>query len=155
VDLADQPPVGLDPEVEPAVDERPRVGDARLQPLVRLRRRHPRGGVVVQACLPDDLQLLRPERPEGHPFAAEQDHTSRSNASPWPPPEQIAARPRPPPFRRSSCTIVARIRAPEAPIGWPSATAPPFTFTRSGSAPSIAVEFSTTDEKASFSSTRS
>ena len=28
------------------------------------------------------------------------------------------------------------MRAPEAPIGWPSATAPPFTFTFSGSAPS-------------------
>ena len=33
--------------------------------------------------------------------------TSISSASPWPPPEQIAARPRPPPLRRSSCTIVA------------------------------------------------
>ena len=33
------------------------------------------------------------------------------------------------------------MRAPEAPIGWPSATAPPFTFTSSGSTPSIAVEF--------------
>ena len=47
------------------------------------------------------------------------------------------------------------MRAPEAPIGWPSATAPPLTFTFSGSAPSSFVELSTTDEKASFSSTRS
>ena len=47
------------------------------------------------------------------------------------------------------------MRAPEAPIGWPSATAPPFTFTFSGSAPSSFVELSATDEKASFSSTRS
>src|SRR5438445_219652 len=47
------------------------------------------------------------------------------------------------------------MRAPDAPIGCPSATAPPFTFTRSGSAPSIFVELSTTEEKASFSSMRS
>src|SRR5215211_668401 len=47
------------------------------------------------------------------------------------------------------------MRPPEAPIGWPSATAPPLTFTRSGSAPSILVELSTTEENASFSSTRS
>src|SRR5688500_19856039 len=33
------------------------------------------------------------------PFAA---HTSTSTASPWPPPEQIPARPLPPPVRRSS-----------------------------------------------------
>ena len=30
------------------------------------------------------------------------DQTSISNASPWPPPEQMAASPSPPPFRRSS-----------------------------------------------------
>ena len=41
-----------------------------------------------------------------------------------------------------SCTIVPTIRAPDAPIGWPSATAPPFTFTFSGSAPSIFIELS-------------
>ena len=58
-----------------------------------------------------------------------------SSASPWPPPEQIAASPSPPPSRRRLCTSVARMRAPEAPIGWPSATAPPLTFTVSGSAP--------------------
>src|SRR5439155_8929437 len=82
-------------------------------------------------------------------------HTSMSSASPWPPPEQIAARPSPPPLRCSSWIIVARILAPEAPIGCPSATAPPFTFTRSGSAPSISTELSATDEKASLISTRS
>ena len=55
--------------------------------------------------------------------------------------------------RRSSWTIVPRIRPPLAPIGWPSATAPPFTFAVSGSAPSICTEFSATDENASFTST--
>src|SRR5690349_12345461 len=83
------------------------------------------------------------------------DQTSMRSASPWPPPEQIAARPSPPPFRRSSWTIVPRMRPPLAPIGCPSATAPPFTFTFSGSAPSIFTELSATDENASLTSTRS
>ena len=34
--------------------------------------------------------------------AGEVPYTSISSASPWPPPEQMAARPRPPPLRRSS-----------------------------------------------------
>ncbi len=38
--------------------------------------------------------------------------------------------------RRNSCTSVTRIRAPEAPSGWPMAMAPPLTFTLSGSRPS-------------------
>src|SRR5581483_4813905 len=80
--------------------------------------------------------------------------TSSRSASPWPPPLQIAARPSPPPDRRSSCTIVATIRPPEAPIGCPSATAPPFTLTSASSAPSRRVEFSATDAKASLISTR-
>ena len=53
-------------------------------------------------------------------------------ASPWPPPEQIAARPMPPPRRCSSLISVSVIRAPLAPIGWPRATAPPLTLTLSG-----------------------
>ena len=54
--------------------------------------------------------------------------------------EQIAAQPRPPPRRRSSCTSAPRMRAPEAPIGWPRATAPPLTLTLSSSMPSIRIE---------------
>ena len=54
-------------------------------------------------------------------------------ASPWPPPPQIAAPPRSTPRRRISCASVSTRRAPLAPIGWPSATAPPFTFTMSSS----------------------
>src|SRR4029077_1310945 len=57
--------------------------------------------------------------------------TSITIASPCPPPEQIAARPRPPPRRRSSYISVPTSRAPEAPTGWPSATAPPLTVTSS------------------------
>src|SRR5680860_1776130 len=40
-------------------------------------------------------------------------------------------------------------------MGWPKATAPPFTFTLSASIPSILVEFSVTAAKASFNSHRS
>ena len=47
------------------------------------------------------------------------------------------------------------MRAPEAPIGCPIATAPPFTFTRSSSIPSIRTEFSVTDANASLISQRS
>ena len=47
------------------------------------------------------------------------------------------------------------MRAPEAPIGWPSATAPPFTLTLSSSIPSMRIEFKVTDAKASLISHRS
>ena len=80
--------------------------------------------------------------------------TSIRSASPCPPPEQIAASPSPPPERRSSWIIVVTIRPPEAPIGCPSATAPPLTLTISSSAPSIRVEFFATEENASLISTR-
>ena len=46
------------------------------------------------------------------------------------------------------------MRPPEAPIGWPSATAPPFTFTIASSAPSSRVELSATEANASLISTR-
>src|SRR5207237_9536586 len=80
---------------------------------------------------------------------------STSTASPWPPPEQIAAQPSPPPRRRSSSTSEPRIRAPEAPIGCPSATAPPLTLTRPESILSILIEFRVTEAKASLISQRS
>ena len=47
------------------------------------------------------------------------------------------------------------MRAPLAPIGWPSATAPPLTFTRASSTPSIRTLLSATDENASLISHRS
>ena len=47
------------------------------------------------------------------------------------------------------------MRAPEAPMGWPSATAPPLTFTLSSSIPSIRIELSVTEAKASLISHRS
>ena len=47
------------------------------------------------------------------------------------------------------------MRAPEAPIGWPSATAPPLTLTLSSSMPSRRIEFSVTEANASLISQRS
>src|SRR5579872_1619292 len=109
--------------------------------------------VVVARAVDDQQAAVADDHPSpgldlGHA------HTSTRSASPWPPPEQIAASPRPPPLRRSSCTSVARMRPPEAPMGWPSATAPPLTLTRSSSAPSREVEWAATEEKASLISTR-
>src|SRR5438067_1396208 len=62
------------------------------------------------------------------------------SASPWPPPPHRAAAP---------------TFAPRPPMGWPSATAPPLTFTRSSSSPSMRVELIATDANASLISTRS
>src|SRR5262245_51057735 len=81
------------------------------------------------------------ERERAQPDEEERPQTSIRSASPCPPPEQIAASPSPPPVRRRSCTIVPTMRPPEAPIGCPSATAPPFTFTIDSSTPSMRVEF--------------
>jgi hypothetical protein len=47
------------------------------------------------------------------------------------------------------------MRAPEAPIGCPKASAPPLGFTISGSTPRISVEWMATPANASFISTRS
>src|SRR6185312_3238418 len=96
--------------------------------------------------------LARPDDADPLAHAA---MTSSTVASPWAAPEQIAATPLPPPRRRSSWMTVPSRRAPEAPMGWPSATAPPFTFTRSGSMPSRSTVFSATEQKASFTSSRS
>src|SRR5438105_15619028 len=77
------------------------------------------------------------------------------SASPWPPPPHSAAAPTFAPRRLSSSASVSTRRAPLAPIGWPSATAPPLTFTRSSSSRSMRVELIATDAKASLISTRS
>ena len=46
---------------------------------------------------------------------------------------QIAAMPRLPPVRRSTLRTCSTMRAPDAPTGCPSATAPPSTLSRAGS----------------------
>src|SRR5512135_14694 len=53
---------------------------------------------------------------------------STSIAPPNPPPMQIAAMPRLALLRSSVLNRCSTMRAPEAPTGWPSATAPPSTF---------------------------
>ena len=55
------------------------------------------------------------------------------NASPCPPPPHNAAAPVWSPRLFNSCATVSTRRAPLAPIGWPRATAPPLTLTRSSS----------------------
>ena len=57
-------------------------------------------------------------------------------AMPIPPPMHSVARPFFAFRRFISCSRVTRIRAPEAPIGWPMAMAPPFTLTLAMSRPS-------------------
>ena len=47
------------------------------------------------------------------------------------------------------------MRAPDAPIGWPRAIAPPFTLTFDSSTPSIRTELIATDANASLISNRS
>src|ERR1043166_2210812 len=61
---------------------------------------------------------------------------SMTIAVPMPPPMQSAAIPYRSFFARSAYTSVVRIRAPLAPIGWPSAIAPPVTFTLAASSSS-------------------
>src|SRR5438093_1328856 len=58
---------------------------------------------------------------------------SRSSqiAAPWPPPTQRETNARLACRRASSLRLVKMRRAPVAPTGWPSAMAPPFTFSRS------------------------
>src|ERR1700730_8475075 len=61
---------------------------------------------------------------------------STAMAMPIPPPMQSDAIPKRSFLARSAWTSVVRTRAPLAPIGCPSAIAPPCTFTFSGSSPS-------------------
>ncbi len=57
--------------------------------------------------------------------------------------------------RSSSWRAVVIRRLPVAPTGWPSAIAPPLTFTLSMSVPSTWCQERTTDANASFTSKRS
>ena len=67
-----------------------------------------------------------------------------------PPPLQIPATPIEPCFLVKTVFKVAMIRAPEAPNGCPRATAPPSTFTFSGSSPRVLLFAMATTEKASL-----
>src|SRR4029079_15257125 len=113
----------------------------------------------VEAADGRRLGDARPHLARSHhgdpPDLAHAGSTSISIASPWAAPEQIAASTIPPPRRRNWCTSVPTRRAPEAPIGWPKATAPPCTLNLSASAPSRSMVESTTEQKASLISNRS
>ena len=71
---------------------------------------------------------------------------------PSPPPQHIATNAYLPSRRSNSCSAVVINLAPVLPVGWPSAMAPPFTFTFSGSAPRSFCQARTTEAKASFTS---
>src|SRR5437762_378478 len=72
-----------------------------------------------------------------------------------PPPMQRVATPRFPPVLRKAPSSVAMIRAPDAPIGWPSAHAPPCTFTLSAGKSCSLIAAMVTTAKASLISYRS
>ena len=96
-----------------------RIGPALLGELAEARRivSRPRstapGRRVVERDAPagarDDLRdpAAHLARADDEDVLEIQSQTSIRSASPWPPPEQIAASPSPPPLRRSSWTIVA------------------------------------------------
>src|SRR3954469_213146 len=83
------------------------------------------------------------------------DYRSTHIAMPMPPPMQSVARP----FLASrfciSCSSVISTRAPDAPIGWPSAIAPPLTFSLAGSNPRSLPTAQACAAKASLASMRS
>src|SRR5690606_31505573 len=83
-----------------------------------------------------------------------QSTSSSTMASPWPPPLQMLARPNCTPRFRISWANVSTMRAPLAPMGWPSAMAPPLTLTISGSHSPSRVLTMVTTAKASLISTR-
>src|SRR5258705_2990328 len=71
-----------------------------------------------------------------------------------PPPMHRLATPRFIPYLRSAPISVTRMRAPEAPIGWPSAHAPPCTLTLSCGRPCSFIAAIVTTAKASLISKR-
>src|SRR5262249_45145966 len=85
--------------------------------------------------------------------SGEQSSTAIATASP--PPKHKASTPIFPPRRRNALIRVTSVRAPLAPMGWPSATAPPCTLTRSWGIPSSLIAAIGTTEKASFISNKS
>src|SRR6266852_6618205 len=72
-----------------------------------------------------------------------------------PPPMHRLAMPRLPPVFLSAPIRVTRMRAPEAPIGWPSAHAPPWMLTLSCGRPCSFIAAMVTTAKASLISYRS
>ena len=125
--------------------QRQRIGDgAGLGPAIGLRHQHAEKAEF--AHLPQfftrETALTIPFRsPRGQPLAGEiaghvadlplgfgEDHDlslSNAMAVASPPPMQMAAMPRRKSYCSSAESSVTRMRAPDAPMGWPSAQAPP------------------------------
>src|SRR5674476_15500 len=80
---------------------------------------------------------------------------STHRAMPIPPPMHNVARPFLALRRCISNSSVVRMRAPEAPIGWPMAMAPPLTLTFAVSQPRSLLTAQACAAKASLASTRS
>src|SRR5262249_5423911 len=95
---------------------------------------------------------LHPASPRGRVVYAAR---STTIATALPPPRHSAASPRSSPRRPSAYSSVTSPRVPDAPIGCPSAIAPPLTFTRASSSPSSLPHASICAANASFSSNRS
>jgi hypothetical protein len=92
----------------------------------------------------------------GHPWqGTAQAGTRKINADPCPPPPHSAAAPIPPPRRFNSSARCKVILAPDVPIGWPMAMAPPLTLTFDASKPKVRVDSIPTAAKASLISMRS
>src|ERR1043165_3731914 len=82
-------------------------------------------------------------------------HLSIAIATALPPPRHNETIPRLTSRRFISNKILVNNLDPDCPIAWPNATAPPFTFTFSGSSPSSRVTANAATENASVNSTRS
>src|SRR6056297_391180 len=107
------------------------------------------------AC-PDCLITLGTPATMAKAHGADTDQTrSIAMAVPSPPPMQIAATPRLRSRFSKAFSSVTMIRAPLAPMGWPSAQAPPLTFTFSRGRPISCMKAMGTTAKASFTSQRS
>src|SRR5262245_24386563 len=150
--------------------------DARLdrQPHRAVRRRHQRGAVDDAAR---SLQIRPMRQPQLAKSFIDRNHleavgpqelrsiqellerllqaSSSAIAVASPPPMHRLATPRFSPYLRSAPISVTTMRAPEAPIGWPSAQAPPCTFTLSCGRPCSFIAAMVTTANASLISYRS
>src|SRR5688572_3980169 len=105
----------------------------------------------------DHLEAVRPEKARRIEELLERvfQASSTAIAVASPPPMQRLATPRLRPYLRSAPMSVTRMRAPDAPIGCPSAQAPPCTFTLSCGKPCSFIAARVTTAKASLISYRS
>ncbi len=125
------------------------------------RRRRDEGGGAARgqraAADKRDVALFELLNKAETPFhaGARSDAARCATAVPSPPPMHSVATPRFWPRAFSACISVTMMRAPLAPIGWPSAQAPPCTLTMSCDTPSSCISAIGTTAKASFTSHRS